>query len=85
MTREINSQNTGDYKNNKSGYKGVFLKTDASRKKPYWAKITVNKKIIHLGFFKTAIEGAIARNTFILDNNLEHNLCKIKEEDEINA
>jgi len=81
VTKTINAQNTGMYTSNKTGYKGVFKKTDCKRQKQYLAKITVDKKVISLGYFKTAVEGAIARNKFILDNNLEHQLCKIKDEE----
>jgi hypothetical protein len=37
----------------------------------YTAQIVVNKKHIHLGSFPTAVEGAIAYNNYIIENNLE--------------
>ena len=33
--------------------------------------IVVNNKRIHLGSFKTPVEGAIAYNNYIIENNLE--------------
>ena len=55
--------------NNKTGYRGVgFLK---SRNK-FRARISVNYKEIHLGYFKTALEAAKAYDNYIIDNNLEH-------------
>ena len=37
----------------------------------YCASICLNYKNIHLGYFKTAVEGAIAYNNYIIENNLE--------------
>ena len=39
--------------------------------KKYRAYITVNRKRIHLGYFQTAEDGAIAYNNYIIENNLE--------------
>jgi len=55
--------------NNKSGYRGVAW--DKSRKK-YRAFIVVNKKMIFLGRFDCPIEGAKARDEYIIKHNLEH-------------
>ena len=35
-------------------------------------KINVNYKRIHIGYFKTAEEGARAYDKYVIDNNLEH-------------
>lgn len=52
-TSAENSRNTGKNKINKSGYKGVFY---ISRIKRYRASISVNRKHIMLGCYKTAEE-----------------------------
>ena len=67
-TQTIQCRNTRIRKNNKSGYKGVCY---PKGKNKYIAQICVNTKIIHLGYFQTAEEGAIAYNNYIIENNLE--------------
>ena len=52
-------------KNNTTGYRGVSIDKNKFR-----ALITVDKKRIHLGFFETALDGAIAREKYIIENNL---------------
>ncbi len=52
-TRSQNTMNSGKPKTNTSGYKGVHL---SKKHGSYAAAITVNKKIIYLGSFKTAEE-----------------------------
>ena len=67
-TRIIQNRNQRISKNNTSGYKGVsFNKRDGK----YVAQICVNNKSIYLGYFQTAVEGAIAYNNYIIENNLE--------------
>jgi hypothetical protein len=44
----------------KTGYKGVTLTTGQHRNKPYQARIRVDKRLIHLGYFETAKEAALA-------------------------
>ena len=51
-------QNVG--KANRSGYKGVYLHSRGTR---YVAQIKLNRKMLYLGTFDTAIEGARAYNT----------------------
>ena len=58
-TRCQNQCNRPKFKNNKSGYKGVYL--DKSRNK-WRARITVNKKVNHLGLFDTPEEARIEYN-----------------------
>jgi hypothetical protein len=53
-TRSQNGANKKAQKNNKCGYKGVSL----NKGKYYRAQIKINKKVIHLGMFKTAEEAA---------------------------
>lgn len=47
-------------KNNKTGYRGVRLKTDKPRAHPYEARLMVNGKVRNLGFFATAEEAHAA-------------------------
>ena len=54
--------------NNTSGFKGVSYPKKARKFK---ASITIDKKRIYLGYYSTAVEGAIAYNKYIIDNNLE--------------
>ena len=67
-TKLIQQRNRGVNKNNTSGYKGVSYYKDSNN---YCASIHLNYKNIHLGYFKTAVEGAIAYNNYIIENNLE--------------
>ena len=67
-TRTIQNRNQRIQTNNTSGYKGVSFK---KREGKYVAQINVNKKQIHLGYFLTPVEGAIAYNNYIIENNLE--------------
>ena len=67
-TSTIQCRNQGIRKDNKSGYKGVFFH---KRDKKFTTYITVNKRRISLGYFQTAVEGAIAYNNYIVENNLE--------------
>ena len=67
-TKSIQQRNKGIYKNNTSGYKGVSFYKDSNN---YCASIHLNYKNKRLGSFKTAVEGAIAYNNYIIENNLE--------------
>ena len=67
-TKTIQRRNTRIAKNNTSGYKGVSFVKKTNKYKSY---IRVNRKRIHIGHFLTAVEGAIAYNTYIIENNLE--------------
>jgi hypothetical protein len=51
-----NGQNKGKYKNNKSGFKGVYLSSSPRIKRPWRARIVVNKKAINLGSYFTKFE-----------------------------
>lgn len=76
-TKEVQSRNKSVlFSNNSSGYKGV---TWHIRDRKWNAKISVNNKRIHLGYFDTAIECAKAYNEYVIANNLEHTLNIIKE------
>ena len=67
-TKTIQSRNQRIQKNNISGFKGVYF-NKASKK--FVARIKINYKTIYLGSFSTAVEGAIAYNNYIIENNLE--------------
>ena len=67
-TPSIQSRNQRKRRNNTSGYKGV---SHHKRDKIFTAQIKVNKKSIYLGYFKTVVEGAVAYNNYIIENNLE--------------
>lgn len=49
------------------------------RNKPWIVKLTVNKKKINLGRFKTNIEGAKAYDNYIIKNNINRPLNNIKD------
>lgn len=71
-TSSVQSQNTKVLsKANKSGYRGVSLTT--RKKNPYRAIIYVEGKQIALGNYPTALEAATAYDTYVYENNLEHN------------
>ena len=67
-TKTIQARNTRIAKNNTSGYRGVSFRKDNNK---YRAVIVIKSKNTHLGSFLTAVEGAIAYNNYIIENNLE--------------
>ena len=67
-TRTIQARNQRKRRDNTSGYKGVYY---AKGRNKYTAQICVNNKNKRLGQFQTVIEGAIAYNNYITENNLE--------------
>ena len=67
-TITIQNRNQRISKNNTSGFKGVSFSKDNNK---YRAQIKVNRKQLNLGYFQTAVEGAIAYNNYIIENNLE--------------
>ena len=67
-TQTIQNRNRRISKNNTSGYKGVsYFKKSGS----YETYISIKPKRIYLGLYPTAVEGAIAYNNYIIENNLE--------------
>ena len=67
-TKSIQARNRRIQKSNKSGFKGVcFSKIEGK----FSSRITILNKRINLGSFLTAVEGAIAYNNYIIENNLE--------------
>lgn len=75
-TSHVQESNKGIRSINTSGYIGVSF---SKRTINHWhCQITFNRKSIHLGYHKTAKEAAIARNNYIIANNLtEYRLNKI--------
>ena len=67
-TSTIQNRNQRKRRDNTSGYKGVSYNKSTGK---YQASIRVNKKSINLGQFLTPVEGAIAYNNYIIENNLE--------------
>ena len=67
-TITIQNRNQRVSKKSITGFKGV---TYDRRDKVYKVHIGVSKVSIYLGSFKTPIEGAIAYNNYIIENNLE--------------
>ena len=63
----IQNRNKRIPKNNTSGFKGVCC----SKYNTYTSQIGIDNKKIYLGSFLTPVEGAIAYNNYIIENNLE--------------
>lgn len=59
-TRTQTNANRGKYRNNSTGYKGVYYYPN--RETPYWAYITCDRKRKSLGYYATAEEAALAYN-----------------------
>ena len=68
VTQTMQCRNQRIQKNNTSGYKGVCYRKDNNN---FRVSLSVNKKIINLGTFPTPVEGAVAYNNYIIENNLE--------------
>lgn len=70
VTKKIQARNTRKTRaTNKTGFKGV-----SKLNNKYLAKIGVNYKSIHIGCFNTPKEAAMAYDTFVINNKLEHSL-----------
>ena len=67
-TQTIQCRNQRIKKNNTSGYKGVRFHKHSNK---YQVSINIFSKSIYLGLYPTAVEGAIAYNNYIVENNLE--------------
>lgn len=67
--RQLNTRNSKKKQNTSSKYKGVcFYK----QTKKWQSNIRIEKKLlVHLGYFDTEEEAAIAYNQYIIDNNLK--------------
>ena len=67
-TKSIQARNRRISRKNTSKFKGVCFHKIVGE---FRSRITVSNKRIDLGTFKTAVEGAIAYNNYIIENNLE--------------
>ena len=66
--RSINGHNTGDRKNNTSGYKNVWFD---KRRRKFSAQICINRRRYNLGYFISAEEAAMVIKEFRIKNNIE--------------
>ena len=80
-TPTIQARNRRLGKNNTSGYKGVYYYKSTGK---YQASIKDGKQK-YLGLYPTAVEGAIAYNNYIIENNLEGFILNEIPEDYCNA
>lgn len=72
--KSVQSANQCISSNNTSGYTGVSLD---SRDNKYNCVITYKGKNTYLGFFDNPKDGAIARDRYIIENNLPHKLSGV--------
>lgn len=63
-------------RNNKSGYIGLFLQPSGR----WLVSISVNDKAINIGTFDTQKEGLEARNKYIIEHKLKHQIQEYKGE-----
>lgn len=68
-TKAENARNSSKSKNNTSGYKGVYLN---KRTNSWMAAIIVNRKQLHLGYFKNKLDAALAYNEAALIHHGEY-------------
>lgn len=74
VTQTTQSRNTRVLqKNNTSGYKGV-TKIQLKNSIKYKSEIMVDRKMVRLGRFDTALEAAKAYDAYVIINNLEHSI-----------
>ena len=69
VDRATNSNNTRKRLDNKSGYTGVYFD---KRTEKWYGEIISNSKKVYLGSYSTPMECAKARDTYIVDNNLDN-------------
>lgn len=80
-TQSRNSVRTPKYKS-KSGFTGVYLQHDTGK---YSAQISREGTSIHLGSFCTKKEAAIARDNYIINNQLNHFKLQVIKAGEYNV
>jgi len=56
-THSQNAANSGIYSSNTSGYKGIYFSTKVGK---WHARISVDRKVLHLGFFTNILDAAAA-------------------------
>ena len=81
VSSNIQNRNKRIPKNNTSGFKGVSYNKSTGK---YQASIKEGKQK-YLGLYPTAVEGAIAYNNYIIENNLEGFILNEIPEDYCNA
>ena len=69
VTQREGRYNRPKYKNNKSGYKGVYWYKPTKR---WQAQIVVDKKLKSLGYYHDKIEAAKAYNAAVIKHQGEH-------------
>lgn len=70
VTKEIQARNKRLIQsNNTSGYRGVSYFIHANK---WTARISINSKLIHIGYYETSFDAAKAYDNFIIENGLEH-------------
>ena len=73
VTKKVQNRNTRRLrKDNTVGYRGVTKSIKKSGTIRYISKVSVDGKKVYIGSFGTALEGAIAYDNYIIENNLEH-------------
>jgi len=79
-TPKENSNNRSMQYNNTSGFVGVTRypferhRKRKTMKKPWTAYVYINRKRKHIGYYSTPLEAAVARDEYIMDNQLQHKL-----------
>jgi hypothetical protein len=71
VDRVENQQNRRMFKNNKSGYKGVYY---CKTNKKWRAAIRSNKSYYFLGYFDDLISAAESYNKWVIENKTNHEL-----------
>ena len=74
----VNASNKNTYKNNKSGYSGIYFFKPT---KKWSATVRYENKTNSLGHYYSKKEALEARNKFITDNSLPHIIQEWKDED----
>jgi len=71
VTPKQNSNNRNRQRNNSSGYVGVtYATTLKNLTNPWSAYVYINRRRKHIGYFKTPLLAAKARDEYVVDNDL---------------
>ena len=71
VDKKTQSANIRLRRDNNSGFSGVSFDKQSGK---YKVQIQINRKKVYLGRYKTAIEGAIAFDKYVIANNTDHRL-----------
>ena len=82
-TQSQNNCNVSKYKNNTSGYKGVYYAPYNNKTNPWKAQIRINNKNKGIGYFKTADEAAKAYDKMAIELHKEFAWLNFKKTGEI--